>query len=93
MDNQPKRGRPTKEEVYKRRHPSYRIRTLKAEIDEALEYLIGAEAEIYQIIKPDPEERRMCIQQVSTRIDELLVLLLNLKVMMARMHENPIRLM
>lgn len=88
-----KRGRPKKEDQIRMRHPADRLRNLRDEMNNAIQYLLDEEAHIYAPYPRDDEDARMAMQQLSSRADTLMVILLNLKVYLALRHKDPTKLL
>ena len=88
-----KRGRPTKTDQIRLKNPADRLRSLKVEIDEAIDFLISQENVTYQAYPRDDEDTRMALQQISSRADSLMTLLLNLKVACCLQHNHPYKLL
>ena len=88
-----KRGRPQKTDQIKMRHPADRLRSLRDEMNTAIEFLLAEEDHIYELYPRDDEDTRMAMQQLSSRADSLMVILLNLKVYLALRHRDPTKLL
>lgn len=92
MENR-KRGRPTKIDQIRLKNPADRMRSLKAEIDSALDFLIEREDDYYTLYPRDDEDSKMAMQQIASRADSLMVLLLNLKLAICLAHDHPYKLL
>lgn len=87
-----KRGRPTREDVYKKRLPSMRLETLRAELNRCIDFLVESEDDMFKVVPHDAEDYKLCLQQCSSRADELVTLILNIKLWLALRHNEAIRL-
>lgn len=92
MEKRP-RGRPTKEDQLRFKHPADRLRSLREEMNCAIDFLLEHQDKYYASYVSEDEDTRMALQQLSSRADTLITILMNLKVWLCLAHSQPTRLL
>lgn len=87
-------GRPTVEETLRprNRHPIQRIHDLRIEINSACDAIVELGTIVLRT-QSEETDRKMAMQQLSTRIGELVELAVNIKAACMQEHPNPFKVL